>query len=933
MFSVNALRTWLLTVMAVLAITAAQASDPKLPGTEPWRLQLLKDWRALPEPPITPYGGPFGGEARAFVGKFDPKSDDPKMRVAARAIWDWTRLGLYDPDADPRPIDAAREAAMLDEWRRMGYNCAYGRAGGVFAYRSGRFLKKHGMLGAIDQTLWAGNGEPYMTYDGSLGPRGGGDGSGSFLVKANYDGGVETLRRFAANHGEQDMFKVGNTYITCSWDEIGMRERRSPDYRAESIAEYINFLRDVWFQDKSPAEDSNGDGRTYNGFTGENLRYWWEVRPPVLSQNFHTTPQPVDEQWTRPGAYKLWLDYHRYYTFEYFRRVSQEASEKLSAERSNEALKHAILAGGTAPDSLKKDSATRVDCYPFPQAFLIWPGIDAFWGYGVYWNHRQNAIINVEQCWPEHPAMAVNYAMTDHLARKHKNLIMGWSWFYPRQFGCGQLYDGPGDIERALARMMGHTVDGITHWLYAEEYRGTEEGPLRQRRQLAYWHNFLRTHYATFLAKSSPVQPEVALLLPDYTGYFYQQYQYPKFDYTWTAVALHAAQIPFAIVTEEELELEPDALKPFKAVYVIGSEWSTPTLRQKFADYVAAGGVLCANVDSLALDITTGNRTDFLEKVCGVKLTHKYKAPFQPSMQTAEERAWAAQVALPNFQAGNVHETESKLWKKAGDTWVADEEAWTKLNASLAGMPKAARGGIPQSPLDMRKPPVLRYGEELGGGTAPSYGEICTADAVRGKPIAWYGDKVCGVETERTVWLGDRPGASIHALFPRLDLSRGTEPVNPFVTGVGQDYERFRPYVNLLARAATKANITRVVTLTRDGKLPCNLEVLPRADADGTLMVVVVNHDATDATYDVTIDPGYLQNPKLKGAQAWDMLREHVIQEKTDGKFTLKVEPWRAAVFMVGPEKALAPIKAAQDRLNKMDLSVPAYFTAQPAKK
>ena len=279
-----------------------------------------------------------------------------------------------------------------------------------------------------------------------------------------------------------------------------------------------------------------------------------------------------------------------------------------------------------------------------------------------------------------------------------------------------------------------------------------------------------------------------------------------------------------------------------------------------------------------------------------------------------------------------MHETESKLWKQEGDTWVADEEAWAKLDATLAGMPQLARGGIPQTSLDMRRPPVIRYGEELGGGTVPCYGEICTADVVSGKPVAWYGDKVTGVETERTVWLGDRPGASIHAIFPRLDLSRATEPVNPFVTGVGSDYERFRPYVKPLVRAADKAGVKRLVTLSREGEIPCNLEVLPRVDADGTLMVVVVNHDATDATYEVTIDPEHLTKPTLKNAEAWDMLREQTIEPATDGRFAFKVEPWRAAVFMVGTEQALAPVKQAQARLNGMDLSVPASFTAAQAR-
>jgi len=882
----------LAALYAVLVAVGALAGEPKLPGDEPWRVKLLKDWRALPEPPIAFYGGPFGergdfAAARGFVG-------NPDSETRAKVF-----LREYDPAQDPRPIDQEWEAAAIEEFRKVGFNTSY-----MVALYSGRLLKRLGMLGYIDQSRCCGN-KPFIQYDGKPGWNGGGDGTGSYLVRANYDRGVDVLVNLVGKHGDLDMVKIGDVYLTSSWDEAGMRERNSPDYCDESLAEYIVFLRDVWFQDQSPAEDTNKDGRTYNGFTGEKLKEWAEVKPPALSARFYSQPQPVDEQWTRRGAYKLWMDFHRYYSFEFFRRISEDATAR---------------------------AGKRVDCYPFPQAFIMWPGMNVFMSYGMYWNHRQNAAINNEQCWPAHPAMAVNYAVSDHLARKHNNTVMGWSWFYPRAAGPGQIYDGPGyPIERALARLMGHTVDGIHHWVYDKEYRGPQEGPLRQRRQLAYWHNFFRLQYAAFLSKSEPVRPDVAILLPDYSGYFYPMFLFNK-DFAWLTTAFGAAQLPFAIVTEEEIEREPDALKPFKAVYVASSEWSTPTLRQRFADYVAAGGTLCANGDSLSLDITTGARTDFLEKVCGVKLTHKHKTPFMPSIQSPEERDWAAKIALPQFQNNLVHEQESTLWKKDGDKWVRDEEAWAKLDASLATMPKAGRGGLPQSVLDMRKPPVLRYAEELGGGTAVSYGELCTAEAVRGKPVAWHGEQVCGVETERTVWLGDRAGASIHAIFPRMDLARGTEPVNPFTLRGSDDYEKFRPYVKALTRATDKAGVKRLVTLARDGVVPCNLEVLPRVAPDGTLMVVVVNHDGTDATYEVTVDPEHLKKPGLKDAQAWDLLREKKIEPATDGRFAFKVEPWRAAIFMVGAEKALAPAKAAQAKLQAMDLSVPAYFLAKQKK-
>ena len=884
-------------VCVLTAVTCGCAAPGEAPQVEKHRVDLYDAWHALPAPPITPYSGPFGDDARAFMGKV--QGDD-----AVKAFFDWKRQGLYDPEKDTRKINLEFEKATLDDWRRMGYNCSY--KGGAFTYRVGRFLKKNGMLGAIDQTLWGNGGPGPLSYDGKEGPRQR-EACSSIFARENFDSGVETLVRFVTNFGDPDMLKVGGTYVTCSWDEVGMRERAMIDYRAEAVVEYRRYLKEVWFRDESPDKDTSGDGCTYDAFTGENLKAWDEVKPPTLTPRFYSDPKPVDEKWTRPGAYKLWMDFHRYYTFEFFRRTNEEASKRLGGGR-------------------------RVECYPFPQAFIMWPAMDCFWGMSQYWNCRINPIVNIEQCWPESPAMTVNYAMTDHMARKYRNIVMGWSWFYFGQEGVG-LYEGPYDNGRALARMMGHRVDGIHHWLYSPIYRGRDQ---RQRLQIAYWHNFLAHHYQGFLSKSEPVPAQVALLMPDWTGYFYRVFNYPKMDWAYTAEGLQEAQIPYEVVFEEELEQEPGALGQYKVLYVVGSEWTTPTVRKRVEDFIKGGGVVFANLDSLSLDISTGKRTDVLEKAFGVKIERKHKNSFLPSAQTAEEEEWSAQLngwgKATWLQGHDVHKpgVYAKIWKAEGGKVVRNEEEWAKLDTAMAKMPKEVRG-IAQSPLDMREPPKVRYAEGVGP-TEPTvtWSEVDTAKALAGKPIAWYGDAVCGVETERTVWLGTRPGMDLHAISPRMSMNRTTEPCNPYVTEVSDSYAPHKPYVDVIAYAAKKAGVKPLVTVTLGGRVPCNLEVLPRADADGTLMVFVINHDATDATYQVAVAPEHLTRPALKGAQAWDLLGARLIEDKTDGAFELKVEPWKVAVFMVGTEQALAPVKAAQARLNAMDLSVPEYFVKRP---
>lgn len=105
---------------ALLALCLAAVQLPAREAKpEAWRLELRDNWRALQRPPITPYHGPFGGDARAFEGSL---KEHPLIRQAS---FDWGRYGTYRESMDPRPINREFEKAILEEWRRMGYNTAY----------------------------------------------------------------------------------------------------------------------------------------------------------------------------------------------------------------------------------------------------------------------------------------------------------------------------------------------------------------------------------------------------------------------------------------------------------------------------------------------------------------------------------------------------------------------------------------------------------------------------------------------------------------------------------------------------------------------------------------------------------------------------------------------------------------------------------------
>ena len=953
---------WILIAFALLNLLnrANQASAQTIVDSK--QKLLYQNWKQLPQPPITPYHGPFGVEARAFVG--DLKKYSRSHPDVWKSYWDFKReIGTYDPDKDPRPINLAFEEACIEDWRRMGYNCAY--KGGSFTFRSGRHLKSIGMLGAIDQTLWGNNGPPPLQFDGVTAGRKHREGCGSFFSDQNFQAGVNMLALFAQHHGEADMFKVGNTYVTCSWDEVGMRTRGQMDYREPMAEEFRKFLRNVWFADSSPGSDSNGDGRTYNAFTGENLKNWEEVQPVPVSLNwtlpkwkndgslaFSAQPDVDTIMFREPARYKLLIDFHRYFTFEFFRRTNEQATKKLHAT-------------GRIED---------VICYPFTQHFIIWPGANQRNGNSFYWYHRLSPVVNVEHCWPESPVMNLNFAITDRLAPRHRNPVMGWVWFYFGQEGW-DMYNGPHDLDRALARMVGHTVDGSHHWLYSPRYRGRDQ---KQRLQIAYWQNFLQTHYRNFLAESHPIKPDIALLMPDTTGYFYRYFQYPKQDFAWTADAFQQLQYPYDLLTEEEIELGETDLSDYRVLYVVGSEWSTPKIRKAIVDFKKKGGIVFANVDSLTMDVSSGKRIDFLKEHFGVEIQRKYKNGFFPSAQTLEDALWGlrfSQYGSPfRVQGHRVHEFEdprawAKLFARTEEKYLLDDEGkpryplprnhgikggqpmrdpswkmvrddngnltrdpevWKQLDQIMTQIPKSS-AGIEQAGLDMRNPPRVRYSKQLTNlKNVASYGEIDTANPVGSAvPIAWWNDEIVGIETDQTVWLGTREGMSLHAMSSRMSAHRGTEPCNPFITEIPDRYEAFRAHSEVLGYAARKAKVTRPVTVSLGRRLPMNLEVLTRQSDDGKLFVVVINHDATDKKYDVTVSRRLLS--QIDGdVEAWSMLNEKDLEQKSDGKFKLSVPPWGVSLLMLGTTQQLRTIKQAQHGLNQKDMSVPKYFLDRP---
>ena len=134
-------------------MAAARSAPGQSKTGEPWREKLYVDWHLLKVPPITPYTGP--------LQRRGPGIHRPSFTGCRQRLFRLAAIGHVQSGANPRKINPAFENAVLEDWQRMGYNTAY--KGNTFTFRSGRWLKQHGMLGAIDQTVWATRSEPPLS--------------------------------------------------------------------------------------------------------------------------------------------------------------------------------------------------------------------------------------------------------------------------------------------------------------------------------------------------------------------------------------------------------------------------------------------------------------------------------------------------------------------------------------------------------------------------------------------------------------------------------------------------------------------------------------------------------------------------------------------------------------------------------------------------
>jgi len=746
---------------------------------------------------------------------------------------------------------------LFQEYLRMGFT-------GVHkvdqdAFKGARMFVERGLHGFMWQTYWA-HPDPQLDRDGNPLEIWA---YGCLSSEQNIAAGTETLLDYIKNNREI-LYTVGGRYVLNSWDETGLQ------YAHYCQCEHCQrlFREYLWtevYKDDSAAQDTNGDGITFNADAGMVYEHWDDIPLPQFEDRF-----------ALPVLWKHFVDFTAWKTARFFARIEENVNQ----------------------------AGEPMDYTTFYHSTMFWPGVGPQLGITPYHHAQQSAILVSEFCIADWPVATIAASWNDRLSREYERGVYNYSWFWPGyRAGSEDFFvHEQWEYERALARKMGHALHGLLFWHYILPiYNHLPQ----QSAEIAYWHHFLQKHW-DFLKKAEPSRAQIAVLWPGHSSVFYERIEYPKTDFGWGPQALIEGQYPFTVVQEEEVE--SGILGDYRLLYVFGVERTTAKVLAEIDKFIARGGYVCTDADSLLMEVD-GSRSDLLKRRFGVDPRKKYKSAFWPTVLSPEDAAWA-QVVDPLFGDG----ADEQAGEQAGEQALA-----------LAPTPT----GLAQVGLDPGDTNTLLLEPHiLPTRQVRTYHDVVTGVAAGGKVVGTFGGEPVAVETDRTVWFGNRPGYDIYAVFPRDILAAWGEPLYKNGEAPGwydstgaadrSDYRRIVTYL------AEKARVRRPAIVTRGGDPAGHIEVAVKQDPKTSgRMIFLVNHEGIGGAHEVLI-----RNVR-SGLEAWDVSNNSMIEADTDGRFTLDLEPWRARVIFVGPPRQAQAVSRQQANLMAVDLS-PVRFTFGP---
>lgn len=625
----------------------------------------------------------------------------------------------------------------------------------------------------------------------------------------------------AEKYGSDKLFQAEGTIVMSSWDETGLYSREAMEYGYDAKERFDKYLKEI-----GAAPQTN---------------------LPVFA-----------DRYKNPGPWRLWIDFHAYYTNLFFREAGRSIGEKLGHD---------------------------VELFPFAHATMKWPGASSARGLDAYRQARTHRILTVEDCQADYPGSTIAYSLTDQLSRRYGRPVIGWSWFWPQS----DRSNDPDEAGRSLARAMGHNVHGLLFWVYTEKWG---EKPA-MRASVAYWHKLFNAHWP-FLRQAWITSPKVAVLYPRNTGNMYYNWDYPKTDYGWTIQALTETHVPFEVVTDNQIEAEPEVLNDYKVLIIPSAAWEGEKFLAAVKEFVKKGGFVMADGDSLSLSVETGKPTTFLKDVFSVQPGKKSKGIFFPTYDDTSEHAWVKDKTqswqMAKWQPKTTGE-ESDLQGRC-EPLVMDDSQFADLAAAL---PKLSGTGLPQSLLDPRIKHIIK-GEADWNPPAEhrTFHDIVTGIPLpNGKIVARFGGEACAIETAQTLWLGFRPGFDHACVFPLREMAKWGEQVWPFDKTLSADAKSCSSSRNWISRILDKAGIKPEFDITYDGQ-PCPwLEVLKRGDRNGDALLFLIDHEGHAGKY------------KLKGLQtaAVDLMSGKTLQSANDGSVEIDIPAKQVVMLAIGTKQ------------------------------
>ncbi len=677
--------------------------------------------------------------------------------------------------------------------------------------------------------------------------------------RSTYERSVE---RHVRSYGLENLFHAGDTLVMSSWDETGLYSREAMEYGYDARERFIDFLK----TDSVAALDGGSDDPAVllAPFMQHPPESWDALQLPAFSDRYN-----------QPGLWRLWSDFHGYATSKFFRDTGDVVGRELGLD---------------------------LELFPFLHASAKWPGASSAKGLDWYWQTRMHRVITVEDCQADYPGSRIHYAFTDQLSRRYRMPVLGWSWFWPEP----DRYNDPDEAARALARTFGHNTHGLLFWVYTPKWAQKPE----MREAVAYWHKLYNAHWP-FLRQAWVPKPQVAVLFPRMTGNTYKNWEYPKSDYGWTIQALMEAHVNFEVIADNQLEYEPEILNDYRVLICPTTTWSSQRVRDAIAAFVDAGGYVASNADSFLLDAATGeNQIAFLKHVFGVEPQHKHKGLFLPTRDSLAEYAWAHAEAAS---------WQSPVWEgegKAPEGWnpedvltrfrpaqISDET----IHALQTTLPETSGSGLPQQMADPRIPLWIEGTIEAVPSTHRTFHDLVTGEPVgEGVAVARFGDAVCAVETERTLWTGFRPGFDLACVFPIVEMTKWGEPVWPFdgvaLTGRDPTRDSARHWVERIVR---KAGITPELTVTLDGRHCPDIEVLIREQDNGDALIILISHHAPDGLYT-------LQGQRLADAEsAANLMADAVLDVDPSGAGHVRIQSGNVILIAIGSESFVTARRVA----------------------